>query len=123
MLPGTQAVGEKDWCGVESKQQSKHLNPAPALVRLDKFYEKALQGILIHYCLESYLGALYVRFKGSTCCTKGTWGNLMVGEKFFSSSPRNAGVVQVAQADGDQTAREKVTSQCVPLCRLAFVLV
>lgn len=46
----------------------------------------------------------------------------MVREKFFSLSPRNADVAQVAQADGDQTAREEVTSQCVPLCRLAFVL-
>lgn len=47
----------------------------------------------------------------------------MVGEKFFSLSPRNADVVQVAQADGEQTAREKVTGHSVPLCRLAFVSV
>lgn len=47
----------------------------------------------------------------------------MVGEKYSSLSPRNADVVQVAQADGEQRAREQLTSHSVPLCRLAFVMV
>lgn len=47
----------------------------------------------------------------------------MVGEKYSSLSPRNADVVQVAQADGEQRAREQLTSHSVPLCRLAFVVV
>lgn len=44
----------------------------------------------------------------------------MVGEKFFSLSPRNADVVQVFKLI---QAREKVTSHSTPLYRLAFVLV
>lgn len=68
------------------------------------------------------MGTSYVQ--GSTCyCTEGAGGNLMVGEKYFFLSLRNTDVVQVAQADGEQTAREKLTSHSVPLCRLAFVMV
>lgn len=108
---------------MESKQPSKNLSPAPALVllcfpicQIGEIMWKGTVGNINSLLFGKLFRNLVCKVPGKhTLLYTGCMGELNGGRKFFSLSPRNADVVQVFKLMGNKQP-EKKSPVTVPSC-------